>query len=108
MVRGLGADRPSPVARPDPEQAGVPDLGEGENQMKLVARIATAFALLAFATPALPCGANKTKTTTATSEAKKEQPVAKAAEAPKTEQKAEKKATVKVKAPAETKTATAN
>ena len=72
--------------------------------MKLVARLATAFALLAFATPALPCGAEK-KTTTA-SETKKEQPVAKAEK--KTEKKAEKKQTsVKVKAPAETKTATA-
>jgi hypothetical protein len=76
--------------------------------MKLVARIATALALLAFATPALPCGAEKTKTTTASSETKKEQPVAKADTA-KVEKKAEKKqATVKVKAPAETKTATAN
>jgi ABC-type transporter MlaC component len=80
--------------------------------MKLVARIATALALLAFATPALPCGAEKTKATTASSETKKEQPVAKADTA-KVEKKAEKKAqpkkaTVQVKAPADTKTATAN
>jgi hypothetical protein len=73
--------------------------------MKLVARIAAALALLAFATPALPCGA--AKTTTASKETKKEHTVAKA-EAKKTEARTEQKANVKVKAAAETKTATAN
>jgi len=36
--------------------------------MKLVARAVTALALLAFATPALPCGDKAMKTTTASSE----------------------------------------
>lgn len=77
--------------------------------MKLVARIAAALALLAFATPALPCGAEKT-TTTASKEAKKDHTVAKAdtKDVKKAEAKADKKANVKVKAPAETKTATVN
>lgn len=73
--------------------------------MKLIARITAALALLAIATPALPCGG--AQQTTATNDAKKAQPVAKAdaRKAPKTEKKA---ATVKVAKPApETRTATA-
>lgn len=75
--------------------------------MKLIARITAALALLAFATPALPCGAEK-QTTTATSDSKKqEQPVAKS-EATKSAKAAKKSSTVKVAKPAaETKTATA-
>lgn len=75
--------------------------------MKLIARITTALALLAFATPALPCGAEKHQTTATNGSATKEQPVAKT-EAAKPAPKAQKKAAVKVAKPAaETKTATA-
>jgi hypothetical protein len=38
--------------------------------MKLIARAVTALALLAFATPALPCGDKAEKTTTASAETK--------------------------------------
>jgi hypothetical protein len=54
----------------------------------LVARIATAFAVLALATPALPCGAEKTTTT---AEKKTEKPAATASV--KADQKAAKPAT---------------
>ncbi len=40
--------------------------------MKLVARALSVLALLAFATPALPCGDQATKTTTASADKEKE------------------------------------
>ncbi len=66
--------------------------------MKLVARALSALALLAFATPALPCGDHAAKTTTASAEKEK---------GSSTVAKSDKKAAKKAKNAEQSKTATA-
>jgi hypothetical protein len=48
--------------------------------MKLAARLLSALAVLAFATPALPCGDRATKQVTAEKEKQKSAPIAKSSE----------------------------
>lgn len=67
--------------------------------MKIVARAVTALALLAFATPALPCGDKAMKTTTASSE--------KASSSTTVAKSGEKKAAAPAKATGEARPATA-
>jgi hypothetical protein len=68
--------------------------------MKLIARAVTALALLALATPALPCGDKMEKTTTASSETKGKATVAKSEK--------QKKAAPQAKGEAKPATAAAN